>query len=901
MKINRITCPLTGGIYALAFAASALWPAARLGAQATTYNFSLYAGAGVTLDHTDGTGANARFFDPVAAAVDASGNVYVADAGDHTIREIASGGVVSTLAGDSGQAGMTDGTGTSAKFVYPYAVAIGPDGYLYVADMGANNIRRVNLSTKEVSTYAGSTAGTAGSANGVGTAALFSGPQGIAVDSAGNVYVADTNNSTIRMIAAGTQNVTTLAGSAGQSGSADGTGNEARFDFPGGLAVDTHGDLYVADYDNSTIRLVNTTTGQVSTFAGAAGATGAINGAVGTARFDHPNGVAVDAGGNVYVADTSTQTIRMISGGNVTTLAGGGYLGGRIDATGTQARFFYPDGLAATAAGLVYVADTGNHTIRMVTAPAGVVTTYAGSAGTIGSANGNGTAAQFNYPYGVAADSAGNLYIADQNNDTIREVATDGQVTTIAGMAGVAGSADGVDTAARFNGPSGIAVDSSGRIFVADTGNSTIRMIVDGQVTTLAGTAGTPGSADGAYTSAQFDRPLGLAVDGSANVYVADSGNDTIRMVVPATGEVTTIAGVARHSGDGNGPGGGASFDGPYAVAVDGSGNVYVADCFNGQIRKLTPDGNAWTVSTLAGSAGMAGMVDGSGTAAEFNQPYGIAANAQGDLFVADTFNRAIRLVTPSGAVTTIEGAQSRFFYPQGVALDASGDLYVVDGDNQAVSKGVPQLPTGSSQVGNHTVAPGQSTTFTFGQAGAGLTYQWQMSVDGGGTWANVSNGGSFGGATTTALAISSTTAAMNGDEFRLVVSGGGSASATGAGTLYVGSERLVNLSTRGLVEANGQANLVAGLYISGTGTEQAVLRAIGPTLTTYGVTGVLPTPSLTVYNSDDATIASNTVWGGSATLANAFKQVGAFALPATSADSALDLGLASSGSTSYT
>jgi hypothetical protein len=257
--------------------------------------------------------------------------------------------------------------------------------------------------------------------------------------------------------------------------------------------------------------------------------------------------------------------------------------------------------------------------------------------------------------------------------------------------------------------------------------------------------------------------------------------------------------------------------------------------------------------------------------------------------------------VTHGGLVMTLNGQQSRFFYPQGLAIDAKGNLFVVDGDNQAISEGVPQLPTGTTQVSDHAVLAGQGTTFTFGSPSVGATYQWQVSTNGGATWTNVSDGGVYSGSATTDLAISSASAAMNGYQYRLVISTGGAASATGAATLNVGNQHLINLSTRGFVGAGGQNNLIVGFFEQGSGSKRLLLRAVGPTLAQYGVTGVLPTPSLTVYNSSSTAIASNTVWGGSASLLALFQQVYAFSLPTTSADSALDLTLAANGSTGYT
>jgi len=424
--------------------------------------------------------------------------------------------------------------------------------------------------------------------------------------------------------------------------------------------------------------------------------------------------VAVDSAGNVYVADTGNNAIRMVSpAGVVTTLAGLGGLQnqGTADGTGSAARFDWPYGVAADSAGNVYVADSGNNTIRKVS-PAGVVTTLAGLAPSSGSADGIGSAARFDYPTGVAADSAGNAYVADSRNHTIRLVSPAGVVTTLAGLAGSSGSADGTGSAARFslsniNYGSGacLAVDSAGTMYVADTGNNTIRKVSPaGVVTTLAGLAGSSGSADGTGSAARFffdDGSAysggGVAADGAGNVYVADSENHTIRKVSPA-GVVTTLAGLAGYFGTADGTGSAAQFRRPLGVAVDSTGTVYVADTGNDTIRKVSPAG---VVTTLAGLAFWSGSVDGTGSAARFNYPVGVAVDSAGNVYVADSGNATIRKVSPAGVVTTLAGlAQSpgsadgigsaaRFGGPGSVAVDSAGNLFVADTGNGTIRKGI--------------------------------------------------------------------------------------------------------------------------------------------------------------------------------------------------------------------
>jgi hypothetical protein len=588
--------------------------------------------------------------------------------------------------------GSSDGTGSAARFDHPESVAADSAGNVYVADTENNTIRKITPAGA-VSTFAGS-AGNSGSADGSGGAARFDQPGGVAVDSAGNVYVADTANHTIRKITpAGV--VTTLAGSPGVQGSSDGTGSAATFSYPSGVAVDSTGNIYVADTDNDTIRKI-TPAGVVTTLAGSAGNVGSNDGTGSAAQFNGPHGVSVNSAGVVYVTDTYNFTIREITAaGVVSTLAGSPGVEGWADGTGSDAEFDYPWGITVGSDGTLYVAEDSNMMIRKIT-PAGDVSTWAGFFQ--GSSDGTGTAAQFNQPHGVTVDSAGNVYVSDTYNSTLRKITPSAVVTTLAGLASP-GSTDGTGSAARFWSPRGVAMDSMGNIYVADTFNDIIRKITPaGVVSTVAGLARFSGSADGTGSGARFFFPWSVTVDTTGNVYVADTLNHTIRKITPA-GVVTTLAGSAGSSGSADGTGAAARFNNPEGVAVDGAGNVYVADDLNHTIRKIT---SAGVVTTLAGLAGSSGSADGAGNAARFFFPTSVTVDNAGNIYVADSFNATIRKVTAAGAVTTLAGlagdvgsadgtgSAARFFFPTSVAVDSAGNVYVTDTANDTIRKITP-------------------------------------------------------------------------------------------------------------------------------------------------------------------------------------------------------------------
>lgn len=631
----------------------------------------------------DGIASLARFEAPMGVAVDPMSHVWVVDAEGPTLRRVSPSGEVTTLAGLDGQPGSaTEAIGAAARFTNPQGIAFDRAGNAYVADAGLHVIRKISP-TGYVTAFVG-LSGSAGSADGTGVDARFSHPSGLAFDGTTYLYVADRDNHTIRKVTTGGV-VTTLAGTAGTPGTSDGTGLAASFRFPEGLAVGLTGEIYVADTGNHILRRIETGD-VVVTIAGIAGAAGTTDGPVSFALFNQPSGVAL-ANGLLYVTDRGNHTVRTVDASNVATLAGNPGSNGTDDGSGSAASFDSPQAIAAEPTGELLVADTGNGTVRRVSS-LGLVTTVAGLAAELGAIDATGSSARFFVPGGIGVDGAGTAFTADVRSHTIRRTTMAGVVTTFAGLAGVEGSQDGTGNGARFSYPQDACVDRAGNVYVADTRNSTIRKVTPtGDVTTLAGLAGWPGSSDGNGSAARFEEPTGVAADAGGTLYVVDRSAATIRKVTPL-GDVTTFAGVAGSWGSTDGRGSAARFFYPVDLTVDGAGNVYVADTGNATIRKITPAGD---VTTLAGLAGSREIVDGSGSAAHFESPIDVAVDGSGNLLVAESNGSVVRLVTPSGLVTTIAGRawelgsadgtddHARFNRPLGIAPGPAGTVYVSD------------------------------------------------------------------------------------------------------------------------------------------------------------------------------------------------------------------------------
>jgi sugar lactone lactonase YvrE len=625
----------------------------------TTGLLTVVAGTGAVGPSGDGGAAtSASLTYPYGVAVDASGNVFIADTINHRIRQVeAATGVITTVAGN-GTAGFSGdgGAATSASLNYPYGVAVDASGNVFIADSNNHRIRRVEVATGVISTVAGNgTPGFSGD-EGPATGTTLYYPFGVAVDASGNIYIADTTNQRIRRVEAPTGLITTVAGNGTGGFSGDGgAATSASLNGPNGVAVDASGNLFIADEWNQRIRRVEAATGVITTVAG--NGTAGFSGDGGTATsasLARPTGVAVDASDNLFIAEYSNLRIRRVEAatGVITTAAGNGEKDFSGDGgAATNASLNLPDDVAVDGSGNLSIADYGNGRVRQVEAATGVITTVAGNGtGGFSGDGGAATSASLNGPNGVAVDASGNLFIADEWNQRIRRVeAATGVITTVAGNGTAGFSGDGgTATSASLARPTGVAVDAAGNLFIADQWNYRIRRVeaTTGVITTVAGDGRQGFGGDGgAATSASLNTPTRVAVDGSGNLFIADYGNARIRRVEAASGVITTVAGngIWGFGGDG-GAATSANLYFPYGLAVDGSGNLFIADYGNVRVRRV--EAASGVITTVAGDGTRGFSEDGgAATSASLNGPLGVAVDASGNLFIADPGNQRVRRV----------------------------------------------------------------------------------------------------------------------------------------------------------------------------------------------------------------------------------------------------------------
>ncbi len=779
--------------------------------------------------------------------------------------------------------------------------------------------------------------GSPGAIDGMASAVRIQNSPAIASDATGRAWIADQYNHAVRSVAANGA-IYTVAGFLSVRGAVDGTGDAARFYLPLGLAASSAGDvLYVADSGNGLIRRVMAN-GVTTTLGGSTSNPGPREGKGSEAGFGIAAAIAVDTAGNVYVADSSASVIwkgvradltpvfpntpRILRPPVSQTVERRDSVEFRVEAarspTGTTTyQWNYDGGPIPGARDFFHViqlaepADAGAYTVTVTTdggrvtsrpalltvvpstiryGPRLRVATYAG--GTSGSNDGPVATARFRNPAAVAFDRNRNLYVVDSSLPVVRKVSPDGVVTTLAGLATSIGEyADGVGSAARFATLTGVAVDDNGNVFVSDASGDTIRKITPaGVVSTFAGSPRRSGAVDGVGSAARFDGPAGLAFDRVGNLYVVDDRSDTLRKITP-DGRVTTLAGKA-YSGavdsSTDGAGSAGHFYRPSGVAVDSSGTIYVADTGNHTIRRVTADG---VVSTLAGLARNPGKADGTGAEARFRAPISVALDVAGNLYVSDQGNNTIRRVTRNGVVTTVAGLRdtvgnedgigsaARFRSPTGLAVDVAGDgaLIIAELGNSTIRRGTPVLgdepgPTITAAPASLAALPGNRAVFSVqASSSTRVSYQWFR------------DGNALGGATAATLTIENVNTGHAGTYHVVVTNLFGSTASAGA-VLTVGPPegRISNLSILAGLTAT-ERSFKIGTVVGGRGTrgtKPLVIRAVGPSLSAFGLDGVVADPQLIVAAGSSAEaqiVATNDNWGGDAVLRAAMNRVGAF------------------------
>ena len=534
-----------------------------------------------------GVATSASLFDPEGIAIDAIGNLFIADYGNCRVRRVdASSAIITTVAGNGSCGfGGDGGPAIGAQLSRLWSVALDGSGNLFIADTSNYRVRRVDASTQVITTIAGG--GSAGLGDG-GPAvnAFLNTVFGVVVDQSGNLFIPDAADERVRRVDAKTAIITTVAGN-GNPGFAGDTGpaTTANLNFPMSVALDSASDLIIADAFNNRVRRVDAATGKISTFVG--GGAGGDGSPATSATFVQPYGISIDSSGNIFIADTLNERIRRVdaSTGNITTVAGTGWQGASGDGgAATSSALFDPRGVAVDSLGKIYIGNAGNSTVREV-----------GPSGTISSL----VSTSLETAGGVAVDASGDLFITNSGTHQILRVDhTSGAVTVVAGNGSAGYTGDGGPaTSATLSFPQGVAIDTSGNLFVADTNNNVIRRVDanTGIISTVAGTGLAAFTGDGGpATAAALSNPERVAVDSADNLFVADLVNNRIRRVDGATGVISTVAGngFAGFSGDG-GQAVSASLNTPADVAIDPFGYLYIVELWNNRVRRVSPPPNA--------------------------------------------------------------------------------------------------------------------------------------------------------------------------------------------------------------------------------------------------------------------------------------------------------------------
>jgi sugar lactone lactonase YvrE len=650
---------------------------------------------------------NTIFNSAAGSAVDGFGNLFIADSGNNVVRKVSPNGATTIVAGNgSGSFSGDGGAATNAGLYFPNAVIVDKAGNLLIADTYNYRIRKVDTNGI-ITTVAGNgfsyvtfnpySVGDGGAA----TNGTLWNPTGLTLDTNGNLFICDYQNNRIAKV--GTNGIiTTVAGIPGEIGGYGPDGFPAtvsRLSNPSGVAVDSANNLYIADTYNYRIRKVDSS-GTISTIVGTgnSGYSG-DGGAPTSAKINNPAGVTVDAAHNLYIVDAGNHCIRKVGTNNIIkTIAGNGTSGFSGDGGyATNSSLAGPQNVAVDGVGDLFISDTGNNRIREI-GTNGIITTVAGSILNDGDYATNAT---INSANGIAFDSAGNLYIADSYNNRIRKIDTNGIITTVAGngIPAFAGDGNSATNASLYH-PNDIALDTWGNLLIADSYNQRVRKVdTNGIISTVAGTGLRGFSGDGgAATNARLSTFYGVAVDGIGNLFIADSLNNRIRHI-DTNGIITTVAGSSSSgfSGDG-GVATNAAINEPWDVTMDSAGNLFIADFFNRRIRKVDTNG---IISTVAGNGTFTYSGDGGvATNASLSIPRALTVDSVGEFFIADSNYQRIRKVNTNGIISTVAGNGVQGFsgdggsgnnasmsFPRGVAMDGTGNLFITDGANCRIRK----------------------------------------------------------------------------------------------------------------------------------------------------------------------------------------------------------------------
>ncbi len=694
---------------------------------------------------------------PTAAVMDAGGNLYVAAPFSQYVFQMSAAKVVTQFAG-LGYVAFHDlpGPANTEPLSNPSGVAVDNKGNIYIADTGNNTIRKVDTNGV-LQTFAGTSKpcphGKCGD-GALATKARLNAPQGVAVDSKGNVYIADTGDDRIRVVQASTGKILRFAGLWNVSCSDPttpcgdgGAANAASLRAPMAVAVDKQNNVYIADSGDNRVRVVGSKSKIINALAGNGTTCAPSTGICGdgasalSARMGPPRGVAVDQTGNVYIADTRDNRIRLVSTGIISTFAGSGVHGFAGDGGApTSAQLASPNGVSVDNSGTVYISDTGSQRIRAVLG--GVINTVFG--GGDGGDGGSAVDSQLANPYSVAVDSSNNYYIVDTNNNRVRFV-TNETITTVAGSGNSDYTGDGGPaTFATLNGPQGVALDGVGNLFIADSGNAVVRVVSSGVITTFAGTghpcpAKAPCGDGGPATDAWLTSPSALALDQAGNLYIADPKTERIRKIT--NGIITTVAGTGDqgYSGDG-GPATSAFLSGPTGVAVDSQGNLYIADAGNNRVRCVLgavggcgDTQNKHTVGDIIRYAfdGSETFQGDGGLAAKASRwnPTQLAVDTRGNLFIGGGNDELIQRVDlDTGIIVTVAGDDRKWWFygfkgdgnratraqidNAGLAISGNEDLFIADAGNNRIREVAHLVP----------VAGLTPTTLDFGSVTVGDT-----------------------------------------------------------------------------------------------------------------------------------------------------------------------------------